>query len=118
MGFLRRQLVTGALVANAVRPAPGYLVSVPTMFAGWLVSELAPHVMALTAADTIREVARGEGDRRRAVLGVVNLAGLAYVLRGSVISHQTFESGLAEALGTTYREELESRHSDLDWKTP
>ena len=119
MSYLRRQAIIGALVANAVRPAPGFLISFPSMFAGWLVSELAPHVMAATAVDTVREVARRDGHSGLAPLvGAANLLGLAYVLRGGVQSQRTFESGLAEALGKTYREELESRHSDLDWKTP
>ena len=118
MGYLRRQLVTGALVANAVRPAPVYAVAVPSMFAGWLVSEMAPHFMAVTAADTLRELLRKDGHRRAALLGAANLAGLAYVFRGGVLSQQTFESGLVEGLGERYREDLESRHSDLDWKTP
>ena len=118
MAYLRRQLVIGALVANAVRPVPFYVSSVPSMFGGWLVSELAPHFMAFTAGDTTRHLMREDGDRRLALLGALNLAGLAYILRGGVLSQQTFESGLAEGLGDTYREELESRHSDLDWKTP
>ncbi len=118
MGYLRRQLVTGALVANAVRPAPGYLSSVPSMFAGWLVSELAPHVAVASAVDTARLLADRKADRRLALLGALNLAGLAYVFRGGMVSHQVFESGLAEGLGKEYRKELESRHEDLDWKTP
>ena len=118
MGYLRRQLVTGALVANSVRPAPGYISSVPSMFAGWLVSELAPHFAAFTAADTARLLLDKDADRRPALLGAANLAGLAYVFRGGVLSQQTFESGLVEGLGSDYREQLESRHSDLDWRTP
>ena len=118
MSYLRRQLVTGALVANSVKPAPFYLTSVPSMFAGWLVSELAPHFAAVTVADTARLLSDKNADRRLALLGVANLAGLAYVFRGGVLSQQTFESGLVEGLGSDYREELESRHSDLDWRTP
>jgi acetyl esterase/lipase len=118
MGYLRRQLVTGLLTANAVRPLPGTTVGIPAMFAGWFVSELSPHFLALTAADTARELVRPAGDRRRALLGVANMAGLALAMRHSGLSQQTFESGLVEGLGTGYREELESRHADLDWRTP
>ena len=42
--FLLRQAVTAALTANAVRPVPGFRVAVPSMVAGWLTSELAPHL--------------------------------------------------------------------------
>src|SRR5687767_11240346 len=99
MGYLRRQLVIGALTANAVRPLPLYAVSVPSMFGGWLASELAPHLAAVTAVDTVRELLRDGGHRRLALVGAANLAGLAYVLRGSMQSHRTFESALTEGLG-------------------
>ncbi|HET6562571.1 MAG TPA: alpha/beta hydrolase [Marmoricola sp.] len=118
MGYLRRQLVTGALTANAVRPVPGAAVGIPAMFAGWFVSELSPHFFAVTAADTVRELVRPSGNRDLALLGAANLVGLALVMRQGGLSQQTFESGLVEGLGTGYREELESRHTDLDWKTP
>jgi hypothetical protein len=48
--FLLRQAVTAALTANAVRPVPGFRVAIPSMVAGWLTGELAPHLLALTAA--------------------------------------------------------------------
>ena len=52
MSFLRRQLLTAALTANAIRPVPGFRAGIPSFFAGWLTGELAPHLLALTAADT------------------------------------------------------------------
>jgi acetyl esterase/lipase len=118
MGYLRRQLVVGALTANAVRPFPGDSVGVPAMVAGWFVSELAPHFLAVTAADTARQLVRPSGDRRTALLGLANIAGLAVAMRHSGLSQQTFESGLVEGLGSGYREELEARHADLEWRTP
>ena len=78
MSYLRRQLVTSALVANAVRPVPGTAFSVPAMFGGWLVSELAPHFVAGTAIDTALEVTRRGKDPRHALLGLVNTAALGY----------------------------------------
>jgi acetyl esterase/lipase len=118
MGYLQRQLAVGALTANAVRPVPGAVVGIPAMFAGWFVSELSPHLLAVTAADTARELLRPSGDRRSALLGLANLAGLAFLMRQGGLSEQTFESGLVEGLGQGYREELEARHTDLEWKTP
>ena len=56
MGFLRRQLVTAALTANAVRPVGGRYASIPAFFAGWLASELAPQLLAATALDTAAEL--------------------------------------------------------------
>jgi acetyl esterase/lipase len=116
VGSLRRQLVTGALTANAVRPAPGYLSSVPSSFAGWIVSELAPHLLVASAADTGLQLAHRRGDRRAAVLGVVNVAALAYLVRQSRSSGHTFDTALAEVLGQDYRDRLEATYGDLDWE--
>jgi acetyl esterase/lipase len=117
MGYVRRQIVTAALTANAIRPAPGYVSGVPSMFAGWLVSELSPHLFAATAADTALQLARRDRSRAAALLGVGNLAALAFVVRQSNLSRETFESGLLEGLGEDYRSLLDARHRDLDWKT-
>ena len=53
MSFLvpDQALVYAALTANAIRPLPGFRAGVPSFFAGWLTGELAPHSLALTAAD-------------------------------------------------------------------
>jgi acetyl esterase/lipase len=118
MSYLHRQLFTSALVANAIRPAPLMVTSVPSMFAGWFVSELAPHFMVGTAVDTGLELVRKNGQPKHALLGAANLAALAYVMRQSGQSREVFESTLLEGLGEDYRKELEERHSDLDWKTP
>jgi len=116
MGYLRRQLVVSALAANAVRPAPLYSAGVAAMFAGWLTSELAPHLAVATAADTGRALLRG--DRRGPLLGLANLAVLGYVLRQGGSSQHVFDRALGEALGDDYRSRLEERYDDLEWKTP
>jgi len=67
VSFLRRQLVTAALTANAIRPVPGFRTGVPAFFAGWLTTELAPHLLALTAADA---TANALSDRRRDPVGL------------------------------------------------
>ncbi len=117
MGYLRRQLVTSALVANAIRPAPGSLASIPAMFAGWFVSELAPHFIAGTAVDTALELG-ARGHRRTPLLGLANIAALTYVMGQSRVSHQTFESALVDGLGDGYRDGLEKAYDDLDLPTP
>lgn len=117
MGYLRRQLIVSALAANAVRPPRGAVASVPAMFAGWFVTELAPHFFAGTAVDTALELVRPGGSRRQAALGVANLAALAYLTRQGAQSRHVFESGLLDGLGEQYRTDLESRHADLDWRT-
>ena len=47
MGFRRRQVITAALTANAIRPLPSYELGPLAFFSGWLTNELAPHLMAL-----------------------------------------------------------------------
>lgn len=118
MSYLRRQLVTSALVANAIRPVPGTALSVPAMFGGWLVSELAPHVIAGTAVDTALEVTRRGKDPRHALLGLANTAALGYLLRQGGLSGRQFGAGLKEALGETYRTDVLADADDLEWKTP
>ena len=64
MSFLRRQAVIAALTANAVRPHPGPTAGILSFFAGAAFGELAPQVLALTAADTVAHVARGRRSGR------------------------------------------------------
>lgn len=121
MSYLRRQAVTSVLIANAVRPAPGMVTSVPAMFGGWLVTELAPHFIAGTAIDTALELGvrqERRGSRRGAVLGLANMAALGYLMREGRRSGRTFEETLVEGLGSEALEDLHQRYGDLDWVTP
>lgn len=118
MGYLRRQLVVSALAANAVRPRPTYYTGIPAMAAGWFVTELSPHVMTGVAIDTAIQVARG--GRRKALLGVANLAVLGYAWRQTRSSDRAFDTSLTEVLGEDYLRGLEEAYADVDWgwKTP
>ena len=84
MPFLRRQLVTAALTANAIRPVPGFRAGIPSFAAGWLTSELATHLFTLTASDTAAHLHMGGRRRRRSKAGLAlaaaNLAGQAFLL--------------------------------------
>ena len=118
MGYLRRQLINSALVTTALRPSRAMYAGVPSMFVGWLVTEMSGHFLAVTAADTGLELVRPEGSRAKAALGVANMAALAYIFRQGGSSEHQFESALLDSLGENYREELEARHQDLEWRTP
>ena len=65
MSFLRRQAITAALTANAVRPLPGFRAGVLGFFPGWLTSELSPHLLGVTVADTAVQLAGRRADRSR-----------------------------------------------------
>lgn len=117
-GFLLRQLATAALTANAVRPVPGYQAAVPSMAAGWLTTELAPHLLALTALDAVREVAGGRRDRRALALATGSAVALAAVVAQSVRAQGYVDAALVEALGPDYRDRLSATYTDLDLSTP
>ncbi|CAN5689522.1 alpha/beta hydrolase [soil metagenome] len=118
MGFRRRQLVTAALTANAIRPIPGMRVGIASFFAGWLTGELAPQVLALTAADAAVH-SRG---RRRDVTGLalasVSTVGLSYVIGQARRAQQVAEDALTEALGGEYQDVLDARPTPAELATP
>jgi acetyl esterase/lipase len=119
VSFLRRQLVTAALTANAIRPVPGFRAGVPAFFAGWLTTELAPHLLALTAADaTANALSSRRRDRAGLVVAGAASAGLAYLVAGSrKVRHQA-EEALVEGLGVDYVEQLDAPPTDDDLATP
>ncbi len=118
MSFLHRQLVTAALTANAVRPVPGYAAGVPSMVAGWLTSELAAHLLALTAADTARELAGPRRHRPALAVAAGSLAGLGAMVAQSARAHGHVDQALADALGEGYLERLAARHPGPDPAVP
>ena len=118
MSYLARQTVLAALTANAVRPAPGFPVAVPSMLSGWLTSELAPHVLALVTADTLREVTVGGRDRRGLAVAAASLAGLSSMIVQSARAKTYVDRALVEALGADYRDRLTAQHTDIDLSTP
>src|SRR6478735_6238511 len=81
-GFVLRQAVGAALAANALRPLPGAPTSVVAFFSGWLTTELAPHLLAVTAADqhAARHGTRTRSDRVGLALAAASAAGLAAVI--------------------------------------
>ena len=112
MGYLRRQLVTAALTANAVRPLGGRYASIPAFFAGWLASELAPQLLAASALDTAAELTvrrrkAGHPDRAGLLLAGAATAGLGYLIVNATRSATHVETTLRDGLGDDYLDELE-----------
>ena len=118
MSYRRRQAVIAALTANALRPVPGYYAGIPAMFGGWLTSELAPHVLALSAADTLREITRGGRDRHALALAGLGAVGLTALMVQSEGAKSHVDAALCEALGDDYLDHLQRTHTDLDLSTP
>jgi acetyl esterase/lipase len=91
---------------------------IPSFFAGWLTGELAPHLLALTAADTAVSTARGRTTTRSRALAVANTAGLARLISGSRQVREHVEEALTEGLGVDYVEQLDTPPSPADLATP
>jgi acetyl esterase/lipase len=118
MSYRRRQAVTAALTANALRPVPGYYAGIPAMFGGWLTSELAPHILAFSAADTLREITRGRRDRHGLALAALSAVGLTALMVQSEGAKKHVDSALCEALGDDYLDHLKRTYTDVDLSTP
>ncbi len=118
MPFLRRQLVTTALVTNALRPPPGFRAGIPVFAAGWLTSELAPHLLALTATDAVVHARGKRFDKRGLAVAAVNAAGLAYLVLGARKVQEQVEEALTEALGIDYVEQLDEKPTPTDLAVP
>lgn len=105
--FLLRQVANTALTANALRPVPGMPMSVPTFLSGWLTTELAPQLLAATAADAAVHVARhgvrSRGDAVGLAAAGASIAGLAAVIATGRGARAEVESALESALGPDYR---------------
>lgn len=115
--YILRQAALAALAANAVRPARGRLGSVPSFAAGWLTSELAPHLLALTAADTALEVTRrrkrGKASGPLGLLAAGAAAGtLGYLIVGARSTAASVESTLERELGRSYLDRVEEAEDD------
>lgn len=99
-----RQLALILLGANAVRPIPGKYASVQAFFAGWLTTELAPQILAVSVADTAIEIASSK--RRTRWVDVALGAGVAgmfgHLVRSSARVHGIVEDALAEGIGEGY----------------
>lgn len=108
--YAARQLVLAGLAGNAVRPIGGRYGSIPAFAAGWLTSELAPQLLALSAADTAAELTLRRR-RPRSKLGLaaaaVSMGTLAHLIRGAMSSGETVEHSLRESLGADYLDRLE-----------
>ncbi|MEZ5095314.1 MAG: alpha/beta hydrolase [Nocardioides sp.] len=118
MGFLSRRVLTAALTANAIRTLPDPKIAAASFLPGWFVGELAPQLLAATAADTAIAVARGRAGRTGLVLAGATAAGLGYLVWQGYRSHRTLDAALEEGLGADYVERLDAPPSPGDYATP
>jgi acetyl esterase/lipase len=120
VSFLRRQVVTAALVANALRPAPGARAGIPAFLAGWFTSELAPQLLAVTAADTAVHLRAGRRSRSGLALAAASTVGLAYLVRQAERVRHEVEEALVEGVGVDHVERLDEEPTPAEtnrWRT-
>ncbi len=122
VSFLSRQSVVAALTVNALRPPRGRRAGLAAFFAGWLFSETAPQMLALTALDAATHLTRGRrhGVRAKAGLALAGASalGLAHIVRQSRQAKDGFEDALVEGLGVDYVEQLDQVPTPADLATP
>ncbi|WP_181773317.1 alpha/beta hydrolase [Amycolatopsis pittospori] len=118
--FVLRQALQLALTANALKPPRGARTAVPAFFAGWLTGELAPHLLALTAADAAAHVARHRSGSSKAglALAAASAAGLGTLVAQSQRARGEIETALTEGIGKAYTDELDHPPSPTDLATP
>ncbi len=114
-------MITAALTANALAPVPGFRLSIPAFFAGWLAGELAPHLLVATVLDVARHTSGSRSSPRDRVslgLAAASLGGLALMIDQSRRSARVAESALGEALGKDYQDVLDHRPTPGELATP
>lgn len=116
--YLPRQLVTAALTANALRPPRHFVAQVPSFFTGWVTSELAPHLLALTVADAARELGRRRPSRLGLAVAAITGVGLGALVGESAGAQHRVDEALREGLGEDYLDRLSATYTDLDLSTP
>jgi len=118
MGFFRRQALLTGLVANALRPLPGFRTGIPAFFFGMAAGELAPHLVGLTVADAAAHATGARRDSRGLALAGANLVGLAWLIHQSRQVAPAVQEALEEGLGVGYADELEVAPTAADLAVP
>jgi len=118
VSFRRRAVVYAALTANAIRPLPGFRAGVPSFFAGWLTTEMAPHWLAVTVADSAAHLTSRRRDPVALALSGAAAVGLGYLIHLARRDQQTAEAALTEALGADYGSQLDALPTPADLATP
>jgi len=118
VSFRRRALFYAALTANAIRPLPGFRAGVPSFFAGWITTEMAPHWLAVTVADSAAHLTSRRRDPVALALNGASAVGLGYLIHLARRDQVNAEQALTEALGADYGEQLDALPTPADLATP
>jgi acetyl esterase/lipase len=121
---VRLSALGAALTANALRPFPNSTpVAIPSFFAGWLTTELAPQNLVVTAAASQalwlgKRKQLSRMDKVTLGLNAASAAGLAALIAQGLRVRGIVEDALAEALGSDYLAQLDPAPTKADLTTP
>lgn len=116
--FLVLSVIAAVLVLNALRPIPGEPFSVPSFFASWLTSEMAPHWLVVHVIGTAVLVGLGGLDATRGwialALAVATTAGLVVLIGQGIRAQDVVEAALQDA-GFEYAAADVGADEDVKW---
>ena len=99
--FLVLSVIAAVLVLNALRPLPAGSFSVPSFFASWVTSEMAPHWLIVHVIGTGALVALGGLHGTRGwialALAIASTAGLGVLVSQGIRSQDVIETALRDA---------------------
>lgn len=97
------------------RPSPGLRRGLFSFLFGWITVEVAPHLIALTAADTAISTARGRQHPVGVALSGLSVVGLASLVNSSRGVAKVIDRALEEDLGVDDVAELEAQPTPNEW---
>lgn len=112
-----RQAALLGLAVNAVRPSRGTYTAVPSFALGWPVNELAPQILALTAAGAARRARRGRMSKVGLAVTAATVGTLGYAIRQSTQAGDVIEDALRQGLGEEYANLPADREVDSPSRT-
>jgi acetyl esterase/lipase len=122
--FSRLSGIGAGLTLNGLRPLPGDTpLSIPSFFAGWVTSELAPQNLAITAARATTYWARHRKhltreDKLALGANLASIAGLSLMIAQGMRSKDIVESALTQGLDDDYVAKLDPAPDKPDLATP
>src|SRR3954449_12754537 len=96
--FRRRQFTLAALVIHPVRPMARGRSAIAGFVLGWPVSELAPHLLTLSAVDTAAELTVRRRKSAPSTIGIVAAGAAAGLLGYSIAGARRVGTELDQAL--------------------
>ena len=112
-----RHAVLLGLAANVLRPNESQYGAVPSFALGWPVGELAPQIVALTAADAVISLARGRMSKLGFGVSAAAMGALGYAIFQATQAREVLDAALRRDLGSEYENLPADREIDSPART-